>query len=459
MMSKQMVSIIVLNYNGGKVLLNCIVSLLGQTYKDFEIILVDNHSTDGSIEEIDKKFRDEKKIKIIKNESNLGCPGGRNVGIKHANGQIIGFIDNDAIADENWLYYISKKLESNKKIGVVSSRLIFSDKRCILNGVGGTLNLQGYGGDIGFNEPVEFFKLPEKIFYACGCGMVIRKDVIDRVGEFDTPIFNYYDDVDFCFRARNRGYDIVLEPEAVLYHKFSYSDKFNKNKVFLCERNRIRCILKYKNINDIPLWMKMEIFHEIKNFILFPIFLWSWIWNIVHIHDILKTRFAESRLDKSSIEHKLFDPTWGYYPPAIPNNSIFRPNVEKIDNILEIGKDCTDHLNYGWYNVEKDKNKLFRWSHQIGSIYFKLDKQYQELIIEFMISENQKGIVNLLIRGDKFCRDIKLERSLYTQNVAKIKLDLKAGVYEIIFISQDTFKETYGTKRELGIAISKIVFE
>src|SRR5260370_13514924 len=124
-----------------------------------------------------------------------------------------------------------------------------------------------------------------------GCGMVVRKDVLDRVGPLDEKLFNYYDDVELGIRTWKSGFEVVVAPDAWVDHGFSYSDKIFGNKVFLCERNRIRTVLKYFPARRLPVWFAREaaLCARLEHHLLTTM-LKAWLWNLAHLPSALKWR-------------------------------------------------------------------------------------------------------------------------------------------------------------------------
>src|SRR5579883_2769042 len=190
----KLVSIIVVNYNGKAVVARCLDCLLAQNYPNFEIIAVDNNSTDGSRAMLERYAA--KGVRVIRSATNSGGPGGRNLALPYAGGEILAFIDNDGYADRNWLSAAVGTLESDERIGAVASAVFFARRRTILNGCGGTINWQGYGGDLWFHAPYEFADIPREVLFPMACGAVVRADVFARMGQFDPLPLKWYEDVE-----------------------------------------------------------------------------------------------------------------------------------------------------------------------------------------------------------------------------------------------------------------------
>ncbi len=221
------VYIIILNWNGKDDALECIKSLKKINYGNYKIIAVDNGSSDGSVFEIKEKHPE---ITIIENKKNLGFAGGNNAGIKYAinNGtDYVLLINNDTIVEEDFLDKLVKAGESDKKIGILGSKICYYDEPEIIWSAGGNVNwLKNKGVHIGLNEIDEgqYDKIKE-VDYLTGCCLLIKREVIEKIGALSEDYFLYYEDTDFSLRARNAGYKCVYVPSAKIYHKVSRSTK------------------------------------------------------------------------------------------------------------------------------------------------------------------------------------------------------------------------------------------
>ena len=244
------VSVIVLNYNGlkylGEGLKDCLDSVLRTDYPNFEIIFVDNGSTDGSADFVRKNYKS--KIKMIENKRNLGFSEGFNTGIRISKGKYIALLSNDMTADPGWLNPIIKLMEKKLKVGLAGfKRLIYGTKNRI-DGIGGDLYLCGRGRPVGLYEidRGQYDTVRENLDYIGGA-MVIRRKTLQEVGLFDLAYIIFYEDVDLCYRIRKRGYKTIYVPDAVIYHRGQVTLKGMDPKgqyiEYMGHRSRIRCIL------------------------------------------------------------------------------------------------------------------------------------------------------------------------------------------------------------------------
>ncbi|MDG5815009.1 glycosyltransferase family 2 protein [Chitinispirillales bacterium ANBcel5] len=241
-----LVSLLILNWNGEDLLEECIDSLRKTEYCAIEIIIVDNASTDKSVEII-SQYKD---IRLVVNSTNLGYSAGNNVGFQHARGKYVVTLNNDMIVEPNWLNSPIKFLEKNPGIGVISCRQMNYYCREKIDGLYHTikadLSLMPYGFKTTFNSNMTLTSKPGYVISANGGSAIIRKSLIDQLGGFDPDFFAYMEETDFCLRAFLHGWKCLYDPEAVVYHREGYSfKKINALRYYYRERNRIW--LLYKN--------------------------------------------------------------------------------------------------------------------------------------------------------------------------------------------------------------------
>ncbi len=219
---------IVLNWNGADDSIACIDSLCAQHSDIPDIILVDNASSDDSVERFEEYIVQHKKthIQLIKSETNTGFAGGINQGITAAlerGYEYIGTLNPDATADENWTRALIDELERHKDAGIAGGQLQRSDKKT-LDSTGDFYTTWGIPGPRGREQSVETAPTEsEAVFGITGGGFIARAELFRAVGLFDEAFFMYFEDVDLCSRAQLRGYKIRYTPHAIAYHKISAS--------------------------------------------------------------------------------------------------------------------------------------------------------------------------------------------------------------------------------------------
>jgi GT2 family glycosyltransferase len=245
MSSQPLLSVIIPNWNGKRFLEECIDSLKGQTFQNFETILVDNGSIDDSVEFAAKCYGDF--IRIIRNDKNLGFTGGNNVGIQASKGEYIVLLNNDTWADPRWLEELARATRFDPPIGMWGSKVRSYYQRNRIEGVGELIYWDGLCRARGqYEQDHGRYDAMEEILFPPGCGAMYRKSLFDGIGLFDEDFFAYADDSEIGIRARLAGWKCLYVPAAIVYHKNSGSTgQYSPFKAFYVERNRFWITLKY----------------------------------------------------------------------------------------------------------------------------------------------------------------------------------------------------------------------
>ena len=237
-----LVSIIILNYNAGELLLNCVDSLKKSTYTNLEILIVDNISSDNSQKKCKEKFPD---IKLIQNNENLGYCGGNNVGINEAKGKFIVILNPDTIIEPNC---IDELISAYNKFGnaLYQPKILSLNEKDIIQSTGNMLHVFGFGfaRDKG-NKVTNKEESIEKIGYASGTCLFTSREVFDKIGLLDEFLFLYHDDLDLGWRAAQIGINSYYVPKSKIFHVESYSLKWSSKKFYWLERNRKYCLLTH----------------------------------------------------------------------------------------------------------------------------------------------------------------------------------------------------------------------
>ena len=238
---KNLTSVVVLNYNAGDLLLDCIESLFKTKNCEYELIVVDNASTDNSHKKCKKKFPE---IKLIENRTNVGYCEGNNIGIKEAKGDFIAILNPDTKVEPNWL---DELIKAHTKYGDCLYQpkiLAFEDK--MFESAGNMLHLFGFGYPRGRGiVDIGQYDKPEQIGYASGACLFTSSNLLNQIGLFDPFLFLYHDDLDLGWRAAQLGIKSYYIPSAIIYHAGSYNYKWKARKFFWLERNRHYCLLTH----------------------------------------------------------------------------------------------------------------------------------------------------------------------------------------------------------------------
>jgi len=257
------ISIIIPNYNGEKYLKKCIDSVYKSDIDCFELIVVDNGSSDKSLELIRKNYPH---IKLIKFDKNTGFAVACNEGIKQSQGEFIFLLNNDVELKRNCISSLYNYLIKNEGIHSASPKMLMADKQSFIDAAGDGLTVGGAAYNRGHNvEDKGQFNKEEIIFGVCAGAAMYRKDLFDKIGLFDKDYFAYMEDVDFNLRANLCGYKAVYVPQAVCYHKGNATFGYYSSKhVFYTNRNNVFFILKYYSFNWIVKHFSEIINHQIK---------------------------------------------------------------------------------------------------------------------------------------------------------------------------------------------------
>ena len=237
-----LVSVIIQNYNGLDYLKKWLGSVLNLNYPNFEVIVVDDASTDRSVEYVEHLRLSSSRLKLIRSSKRLGIAEGRNVGIRAAEGKFLFFLDNDVEVDSNCLDGLVIALESDESIGAAQSKVLFLERRGLINSAGGFVDLCGDVHLRGLlKEDNGDYDEISDISFASGCALFASKKALLEIGLFDPRFVFWYDDVDACLRIRLRGYRIVYVPQSRVYHLSggSGSTRYGSANIYFDMRNRI----------------------------------------------------------------------------------------------------------------------------------------------------------------------------------------------------------------------------
>ena len=252
------VSVIVVNWNGAKLLPGCLASLKAQTFKDVELIVVDNGSTDGSADGL-------KDCVVIRLPKNRGFARGNNEGICAAHGEYIALLNNDARANRFWLGELVRAAEKHPKAGMFASKVLTTSGK--IDSAGCTVWPDGNGMCRGRGEVGGNYAKQELVTFPSGCAAMYRRKMLDEIGIFDDRFFMYNEDTDLGVRGQRAGWKCIYVPTAIATHLYSQSSSaYSLKKLFYVERNRILLILKNFSFDQIffsPLFTAIRYFKMI----------------------------------------------------------------------------------------------------------------------------------------------------------------------------------------------------
>ena len=241
------VSVVVPNWNGINLVAMCLDSLKALDFEDFEVILIDNGSVDGSQKMIENDYP---WVQLVKLTKNMGFAFACNKGYRASSGDYVVLLNNDIEVDPGWLRELYEGMERHPECGMGTSRMMFLHDREVFYNTGDLFHVWSAGGGRGQGEKdVGQFDREEYVFGACAGAGIYRRTMIESIGLFDEDFFIFAEDVDLNFRAQQRGFKTVYLPSAKVYHIGTatvglYSDRY----VYLCKRNDVFVLVKNYSI-------------------------------------------------------------------------------------------------------------------------------------------------------------------------------------------------------------------
>ena len=246
------VSVIILNYNGAAYVERCLRSLFCNAYPNFEVLFVDNRSSDASAEIALRLFGAEKRFTLIRNRENYGFSVGNNIGIRHANAKYVIILNNDTEVEENLIEELVRVAESDSKIGSVGCKIVQSDGRILYGPM-----YMNYGFMVRSLDMRTYDRATVHIAN-CGCAMLLRKSAIEKIGSFDPLLWTDWEDHDLGYRLNSAGFNCVYTPRTRVLHlgggNYLGMNQERKERIF---RNRL--LGYYKNYETRNLLVRFPI--------------------------------------------------------------------------------------------------------------------------------------------------------------------------------------------------------
>lgn len=243
------VTIVILTWNSSRFLPACIDTLLAQDYPSFSVVIADNGSTDETVPLVRSRYPSTTYpfIQVIENPANLGFAAGNNAVLRHIQSPFVVLLNPDVELASNWLSQLITPLAAEPTIGVAGCKIYEPDRTTIQHAGGYIMRPQALSGHYGLGErDVGQYEKQQDVEYVMGAAMAIRQEVIRSIGLLDEGFFLYYEDVDYCERARRAGYRVAYIPGAHLVHNESSTTQ--RGSVFYyghIHTSRWRYMLKY----------------------------------------------------------------------------------------------------------------------------------------------------------------------------------------------------------------------
>lgn len=259
------VSVVIVTFNSRKYIEECLKAVLTTEYDNFEILLIDNASSDGTSEIVAENFP---RVQLIKNQINLGYAGGNNLGAKLAKGGLLAFLNPDTKVTKQWLKPLVESIGS-KEVFACQPKILLPQTRGsvnLINGIGKTTHFLGFDWLTDYRREDYDFPVREITSFS-GSAVLIKKDIFQKLGGFDENYFMYYEDGDLSWRMRLAGYKILVNPNSVVYHNYKYIPVEGylrkKRKFYLLERNRLVNLLKNYSLRSLILLLPAMVVMEL----------------------------------------------------------------------------------------------------------------------------------------------------------------------------------------------------
>jgi GT2 family glycosyltransferase len=317
--SKPLVSILIPHFNGVEILRGCLRTLSKTTYENYEVVVIDNGSTDASVEMMKAEFP---RVKIILSETNLGYAGGCNLGYEKTWGKYAVFLNNDTEQEPDWLTHLVATAESDETIAAVQPKILSIQARNrgekifdYAGAAGGMMDVLGYPYAKGrIFQTIEHddgqYDNATDIFWASGTAMFVRRNYLEKVGSFDGDFFAHMEEIDLCWRLLLAGYKIYASPKSVVYHYGGATLAVGTpKKIYLNHRNNTLMVCKNLSLARLLVTLVCRVVIETASIAVYfskpekgyagivPRAFW---WNLTHIGLIRQKRRAVQKLRKVS---------------------------------------------------------------------------------------------------------------------------------------------------------------
>ncbi len=453
-------TVIVVCWNSQEVLPRCLDHLFAQDYANREIIVVDDGSDDATAR-IGQDAADRGEMKFVRSSRNRGCPSARNLGLQHAAGEIVAFIDDDGFARPSWLSEVVAAFGDDPQIGGVASTVFYDDNPMVLNGAGGIVNRQGWAADLSMNRSYEDARIASEALYPMGCGMAVRREALERVGRFDERMLNYYDDVDYGVRLWRAGYRVVVAADAWIDHGSTAGDSARKR--LWCERHRMRVALKHTPLGELATWVRWEG----RGLRSAPMTgraqkLRSIGWNLRRLPSTIARRIELRGMPGPPAN--LLDASYGDgFPAGMPLRP--RPMPERAGASLDMARpEAERQLLHGWFPAEQVGQRSYRWATTSAAVLVDLDAPAKRLRLDYAHVPVELEGIDVRIRRIGSSQPLvsvwetRLAWQYVARSVENHPLELAPGAYEVCFVAARGWSDPPRDTRSLAFALSSLSF-
>ncbi len=281
MKNQKTITVVIPHYNGIEILDDCLKSLYANTFKDFETLLIDNGSTDGSQDMVRQKYP---QVTLVQNEENLGYAGGCNQGIRLARTEYVLLLNNDTVMPANFLQEMLATLRENEKAAMAQPKILSIQDHHYYDysgAAGGEMDILGYPFargrifDTVEQDSGQYDEMEEQVFWTSGCALLLKKSVTEEIGLLDEDFFAHQEEIDLNWRAQLAGYENLVTTTTHIYHYTGYTlGHDNQRKMYLNHRNNLIMMLKNYSWSSLLLLFPLRLALELVTVAVDPI-LWG----------------------------------------------------------------------------------------------------------------------------------------------------------------------------------------
>jgi GT2 family glycosyltransferase len=465
--STPLVSVIILNYNGAAIIdlvRSSIDGLRSQGYPRLELILVDDHSTDGG-DALLRNLADETGATFTTSlPGRKGVSAARNAGLAQAHGELVAFLDNDAIPEPDWLRALVSVMLARPDVGACASRCMFADRVDVINSLGSVINELFYGNGVAIHQLWGHADWPEEIMYATGNGMMLRRRAMEAVGTFDEGYrFWGADDADYGFRLRRAGWRIVPVPEATVLHLHSYSKRDTRMN-FWDDRNRVRMALKYLAWHELPAFVAHDVrLHGKPRMLLQYARSWfSVVGDVPSFAQLLRYRRDNACRGGFWREFARFFAPPHRFIVAWDNRSYAR-EIRPACHIV-IGEEDEAYLYHGWYWPERWSKATMRWAMPCASLLVSLPQGAKEACWTLLPPPGRPStglrVAAQRREGDAFRTVYQRHISIASSQPTPVShpMVLPPGEYRLVLTAENAVPGTGHFPRYIGFGLLEVSF-
>ena len=379
------VSAIVVSYNNSRDIVACLASLKASSLGPDRIIVVDNHSQDGTPDMVRSRFPD---VIVLDYWDNRGFAEGNNRAFRVGTGDYYFLLNPDASVAVEALPCLIRALEGRPDAAIAIPKVLLAQEPNIVNSSGLSMNELGWAWDRGYLEwDRGQYDRAGLLIAGSGCAMLLRSSLVADVGEFDSTYFMYYEDLDLCLRARLRGYEVLYVPEAIVKHSMKVSGRPVLYNEYLDHRNRLRTTLKVWSARRLARVLPRAIAFDVMSIVglvmggrfhAAVLRLRAWAWNVAHLVSTLRQRSLiqrRRRVPDRVLEEFMVKgyaaPRLRAAPPGYPEMYDDSARAARLDRQLTMGRNDVGLLGLGWYDLEGVGEIPFRWSCGYGIVFLR----------------------------------------------------------------------------------------